>query len=52
MDCVFIDERDLIIWDKKYHNNMNIQKRENIFFDNYQNFVYGWLSFSFKIKEI
>jgi GR25 family glycosyltransferase involved in LPS biosynthesis len=47
-ECVFIDERYLINWD----NNMELLESNVILYDNYQNFVYGWLSFSFKYKYV
>jgi hypothetical protein len=46
-DGVFINERDIINWD----GFVNIPQSQ-IFYDNYQNFVYGWLSFSMKYKFI
>jgi GR25 family glycosyltransferase involved in LPS biosynthesis len=49
-DCIFIDERNNIIWDPNYFSYMNLIKPYDIFYNNYQNFVYGWLSFSFKYK--
>jgi len=47
-DAVFIDERNIINWD----NNSEILTFNEIFYDNYQNFAYGWLSFSIKYKFI
>jgi GR25 family glycosyltransferase involved in LPS biosynthesis len=49
-DAVFVDERYNIIWDSSYENYIKLQKQKDIFYDNYKNFVYGWLSFSFKYK--
>ena len=49
-DAVFIDE----IYDIKYQNkqNININISNEIFYDNYQNFAYGSLSYSLKYKYI
>ena len=47
-ESIFIDERLMINW----NNNMEILDFENIYYDNYQNFAYGWLSFSFKYKYV
>ncbi len=47
-DAVFIDERELINWT----NNRYLYSYNEIFYDNYQNFAYGWLSFSFKMNFI
>ncbi len=47
-DSVFIDERELINWT----NNRFLYSHNEIFYDNYQNFAYGWLSFSLKMKCI
>jgi hypothetical protein len=43
-----VNERDIIKWG----GNHEILKSNMIFYDNYQNFAYGWLSFSFKYKHI
>lgn len=51
-DCVFVDERKNIEWNANYHSYMKLIKPLNIFYNNYQNFAYGWLSFSFKYKCI
>jgi inositol phosphorylceramide mannosyltransferase catalytic subunit len=51
-DCIFINERDLIVWDAKYKYDMNLLFPKNIYYDNYQNFVYGWLTYSFRAKHI
>jgi hypothetical protein len=48
-DCVFIDEKYNISLSGRKINFINNQ---NIFYDNYQNFVYGWLSFSFKYGKL
>ena len=47
-DAVFIDEQHIIDWNK----NMKILNYNEIFYDNYQSIVYGWLSFSIKYKFI
>jgi len=51
-DAIFIDERNNIVWDDKFSNGMNIIYQKDLFYDNYQNFAYGWLSFSMKYKCI
>jgi len=45
-DSVFIDELQIL---PQFLSDKNVY---NIFYDNYKNFVYGWLSFSFKYKFI
>ena len=47
-DCVFINELDIIEW----NSNRKLNIFYNIFYDNYQNFGYGWLSYSIKAKYI
>lgn len=51
-DCVFVNERDILIWNTEKPYGMDIQDLSNIYYDNYQNFAYGWLSFSFKSKHV
>jgi len=48
-DCIFIDERYNI---SLSGGNINFLNNTNIFYDNYQNFAYGWLSFSFKFGKL
>lgn len=48
-DIIAINERDIIDWTVGMENPVNIA---NLFNDNYQNFVYGWLSYSIKYKYI
>ena len=47
-DAIFIDEKYIINWE----NNMELLNFNEIFYDNYQNSAYGWLSFSLKYKYI
>jgi GR25 family glycosyltransferase involved in LPS biosynthesis len=51
-DCVFIDEFNLINWNNNINNNLFINNINQIFYDNYQSYVFGWLSFSFKQNYI
>ena len=51
-DAVFINERDCIKWDWSFEFGMNFQNNEVFFYDNYQNFAFGWLTFSFKYKTL
>lgn len=51
-DCIFINERDILIWDDTKKYGMDTQNVTNIYYDNYQNFVYGWLGFSFKKRFV
>ena len=51
-DCVFIDEFNLIDWNKSDYNGLCICNKNQIFYDNYQSYVFGWLSFSFKLDHI
>ncbi|VBB18281.1 glycosyltransferase [Yasminevirus sp. GU-2018] len=51
-DCVFINERDLLKWGGSHEFGMDFFKISNIYYDNYQNFAYGWLSFSFKKRFV
>lgn len=49
-ECIGINERDLINWP-----NGNIDaplECLQIFYDNYQNFLFGWLTFSIKFKYV
>jgi len=48
-DCIFIDERYNI---SLSGGNINFLNNTNVFYDNYQNFAYGWLSFSFKFSKL
>ena len=47
-DCVFIPENKLINW----QNTKNIIDLKYLYSDNYQDMVFGWLSFSFKYKYL
>ena len=47
-DCIFINEHFII----EVINNKQVQNKKSIYYDNYKNGVYGWLSFSFKMKHI
>ena len=47
-DYVAIDEKKIIKWKKK----PEFKKNKDIIFDNYQGFIYGWLTFSIKYKFI
>jgi GR25 family glycosyltransferase involved in LPS biosynthesis len=49
-DCIFIDEKSNITWDSSYRSGMKLSDNYNIFYNNYQGGVFGWLSFSFKYK--
>lgn len=51
-DCIFINERDILIWSPVHRYGMNIQPLNNIYYNNYQNFAYGWLSFSIKMINV
>ena len=51
-DCVFVNERDILLWNSSKINGIDIQPLSNIYYNNYQNFAYGWLSFSFKKRFI
>lgn len=46
-DCVFINEQEIIDQPNGKFIDNNI-----LFYDNYCNFIYGWLSFSFKFKYV
>lgn len=48
-DCIFIDEQNTI---NMSGENINFLNNNNVFYDNYQNFAYGWLSFSFKFGKL
>jgi GR25 family glycosyltransferase involved in LPS biosynthesis len=48
-DCIAVNERDLIDWTVGIDNLLEIK---NIFNDNYQNMLYGWLSYSIRYKYI
>lgn len=47
-DSIFIDETNIF----NKNNSLNSNEIFNIFYDNYKDFVYGWLSFSMKFKFI
>jgi hypothetical protein len=47
-DCIFINEQLII----DIINNKQVQNKKSIYYDNYKNGVYGWLSFSFKMKHV
>jgi mannosyltransferase OCH1-like enzyme len=46
-DCVMINERDIINQSAGQFIDTNI-----LFYDNYHNFIFGWLSFSFRFKFV
>jgi mannosyltransferase OCH1-like enzyme len=46
-DCIFINEQEIIDQPNGKFIDNNV-----LFYDNYSNFVYGWLSFSFKFKYV
>ena len=49
-ECIGINERDLINWP---NGNINAPLEcSQIFYDNYQNFLFGWLTYSIKLKYI
>jgi len=53
-DGVFINERDLILWDNNFQNGIQLLDPEHfiLFYDDYQNFCYGWLSYSIRWKHL
>ena len=51
-DAIFVDERDNTLWNKKYEFGMNPTTNNYMYYDNYQNMVFGWLTFSFKYSKI
>ena len=51
-DAIGIDENELINWDTKYFSCMKLLESVNIFYDNYQSYIFGWLTFSMKFKFI
>ena len=46
-DCIFINEQEIIDQPNGKFIDNNV-----LFYDNYCNFIYGWLSFSFKYKHV
>jgi hypothetical protein len=47
-DCIFIEEKNIL----NKNNSFNTTTPFNIFYDNYKDFVNGWLSFSMKFNVI
>jgi len=47
-DCIFIEEKNIL----NKNNSINVNTPFNIFYDNYKDFVNGWLSFSMKFNVI
>lgn len=52
-DCaaIFIDEKHLINWEEWWEKK-EFNEEENIIYNNYQGFAFGWLSYSIKYKYI
>jgi hypothetical protein len=54
-DGIGIDERNVLKYDKIWNEKdigFKFKNNKNIFYDNYHNFFYGWLSYSFKINNL
>lgn len=48
-ECVGVNERDIIDWTIGMENPVAVGQ---LFIDNYQNFLYGWLTYSIKFKYV
>lgn len=48
-DAIFVDEHDNTLWDK---NSMIPNDNDYMYYNNYQNMVFGWMTFSFKYEKL
>ena len=51
-DGVGVDEDKTLRWDCSYPSCMDIKNNKDLFYDNYQGSIFGWLSFSFRYKYL
>ena len=51
-DAVGVNEEKTLRWDCSYPSCMDIKNNKDLFYDNYQGGMFGWLSFSFRYKYL
>ena len=51
-DATFLNQQEIINWNKEHKLNMNILNDNVFLYDNYQSAVFGWMTYSFKFKTL